>query len=1185
MMPAHAYASGGPGAYVPDMAEREWDAPRSFFPRSLRRVASGDVALLAAHSADAAAPTARTYSPLDVRDVPSGGASPAEERPLSRTASRILRISRSFSRLGERKSSAGSSSAHQTPALVGHTPRSTTPTLAAPSGTMRMRSDSNPSVHASTRWRTRTALLAARDSPDVAGSHTDELGNVSPYTQSPVWPETDAWHAARRSATSPAMRAAALADAPGRLPYDAPPPDAPWTEAPRAASPLLPAASVSSTALPGQAGLGLAIDGMRLAPPETSAWTGAEDEISGPGPASPRRSRARGLASSLLPAKRREKPLPPLQGEATPPPPSLPPPGDETRRSHTNLRRLFRAGAGDDDEPRRPMGFRRRRSDLRLGSGGEAPRTSPVLPRAASPPPPSRVPPPAVSLSTSSSASSALLPPESLARADTPATSQSDAQSDLERKQSVQRYNVLKELAETECTYAADLAVVRELYLARARLYAGIRTPTASMLAPSPHIAPGASPTEGAHATLPRSRSSRSMDSLEVRHLDAALHHPLSPKKRREQARGSAPSVASEHDDEGPSWAHPERTPHSPRPERVRPSSPVRAPPLSVPDILVIFAGLEPCAALAGEMSTLLSASVHEHDAQAVGYIFLQKMAQIEQVYTLYCGRHEAAMARLSEVTAKSPAAAAFLAECDATSREHSRAWDLPSLLIKPVQRVLKYPLFLRSVVDCTPPTHFAHPVLYEALQQIQHVADRINENKKRIEIVERHGFAPLQPPRPAAFRRPPAALRMGKSSPKLGGQPLTADEGAYRAWVERLDASERGLLRFAEQCGSWAQCVRTLYATQLRVADEWIAVYRTDIAAGEQSAVDRLLEYRTLVEHTFLDTVCARLDAELRRTVTATTHAVHRLLERPRMVMANRAAKEHEYRKYLADLARRPHTQPGSGARAFLSMHVQLMEELPALIRGIALLLDRCIMFFAEIQTTYYGVVVDELRAFCARHFPSILSPNSASTPTAGTNPLLTPVEPHPEPLLDALTSALVAGNPEAAPRPPAALRPATPLGAERAAATAPTRPTEPPQRPTRSEARTHATAPRPKPPPLAPLEVSPTTTFWAPETPLTPRSTTSSAAPRTPQRSSVHHASNASIWETPRSSVTSARSYHDEAHASPDRASQRDSYRRSSPGHSLFRDARTSFSSTSGASIYRDARASTDSYADGAP
>lgn len=1179
-MPAHAYAPGDTGAYVPEMAEREWDAPRSFFPRTLRRVASGDVAMLAAHNADAPPPTARAYSPLDTRDMPSGSTSPAEERPLSRTATRILRISRSFSRLGERKSSAGSSSTHQTPALVGHASRSTTPTLVAPNSTSRMPSDSNPSVHASTRWRTRTALLAARDSPDVAGSHTDELGNVSPYTPSPVWADTDAWHGARRSATSPAIRAATFAEGPGRLPYDMQAPDAPWADAPRTTSPLLPAASVSSTALPTQAGLGLAIDGMHLVPPEAPPWSGTDDEAGGAAQASPRRSRARGLASSLMPAKRRDKPLPPLQGDATPPPP----PSDETRRSHTNLRRLFRAGMGDDDEPRRTMGFRRRRSDLRLGSGGEAPRTSPVLPRAASPNPP-RMPPPAVSLSTSSSSSSALLPPESLARTDTPATSQSDAQSDLERKQSVQRYNVLKELAETECTYAADLAVVRELYLARARLYAGIRTPTSSMLAPSPHIATGASPTEGAHSTLPRSRSSRSMDSLEVRHLDAALHHPLSPKKRREQARGNAPSVASEHDDEGPSWAHPERTPHSPRPERTRPSSPVRAPPLSVPDILVIFAGLEPCAALAGEMSTLLSAAVHEHDAQAVGYIFLQKMAQIEQVYTLYCGRHEAAMARLSEVTAKNPAAAAFLAECDATSREHSRAWDLPSLLIKPVQRVLKYPLFLRSVVECTPPTHVAHPVVYEALQQIQHVADRINENKKRIEIVERHGFAPLQPPRPAAFRRPPAALRMGKSSPKLGGQPLTDDEGAYHAWVERLDASERGLLRFAEQCTSWAQCVRSMYGTQLRVADEWIAVYRTDAAVGVQSAVDRLLEYRTLVQHTFLGTVCARLDAELQRTVTATTHAVHRLLERPRMVMANRAAKEHEYRKYLADLARRPHAQPSSGARAFLSMHVQLMEELPALIRGIALLLDRCIVFFAEIQTTYYGVVVDELRAFCARHFPSILSPNSASAPTAGANPLLSPVETHSEPLLDALTAALVAGNPEEARQPPAALRPAAAPIAELPASTAPALPAEPPQRPMRSEARAHAAAPRPKPPPLAPIDVSPTTTFGAPPTPLTPRSATSSTAPWTPQRSSVHHASNASIWETPRSSFTSARSYYDEARASPDRSAQLDSYRRSSAGHSLFRDARTSFSSTSGASIYRDARTSTDTYADGAP
>lgn len=1157
-MPARAYPAGGAPQLEPLGPER--DVPQPWIPRSLRRVASGDVATLASFRSEsphaAASPVPRGYSPLEARDLPSGSASPAagtpgEERPLSRTATRILRLSRSFSRLGERKSSAGSAAvaALPSPTLGSATPSSMTPTP-------RLRSDSSSSAlgGSATRLRTRNALLAARDSPDVASPVlVDELGQVQ--SASPVWMHghspivsdghgglprrADSVRGAARPGASPVGVSQPLSPAvlspvlPDTLP-DVPPPDAERGALAAGPSRLARTPAVAARRSPSPAsGLGLTIEGMRLTPGDAAEWPDARRPVTPPPAAalaaegdaspqntSPRRQRARAFASSLKPAKWRDKPLPPVALESAP---LL----EESKRSNGNLRRLFKAGlTGLDDEERRPAGFRRRRSDARLVSG-DAPRVSPPVDAPApavsvqlAPPTPAAADALPVSTSSSSASSSALAPGDG-ARADTPGTSPSDGAGELERKRSVQRFNVLRELAETERSYAADLAVVKGLYLAQARLYAGIKTPTTSMLAPSPHIHAGDVPPA---AALPRTLSSRSTESLEARHLDAALHHPLSPPRRRDEARGSVPSVASvDVDEEGPAWAHPERATRSPMPERARaPGSPARVAPLSVTDIMVIFAGLEPCVALASEMSALLLAAVEERDAQAVGFVFLQKMAQIEQVYTLYCGRHEAAMTRLHEVTSKSPAAAAFLAECDETSREHSKAWDLPSLLIKPVQRVLKYPLFLKSIVDCTPPGHAAYPVLQQALQQIELVADRINENKKRIEIVERHGFAPLQPPRPSAFRRPPTALRKGKSSPRLPEPPLTADEGAYKAWLERLDVRERSLLAFAEHCCAWAQSVRAMYAAQLRVADEWIAVYRTGNTFGTEAAVDRLLQYRLLVQHTLLETVCDRLDAELRRTVLATTHAVQRLLERPRMVMANRAAKEHEYRKYLAELVRRPTAQPGSGARTFLSMHVQLMEELPTLLHGLALVLDRCVVFFAEIQTTYYRLVTDELRVFCTRHFPLLLSPNSASTPTAAPNPLLTPVERHAEPLPDP-------GAPPAAP----------------------------PSRPVRSEARTpHAlrAAPlsAPSPPPSSP--------------PL---------APQTPSRAAPD-ADN--TWATPHSSVHTAHSFLDEELASPERLALRDSYVPSSAGHSLFRDARASVGSISGVSLYRDASSSTD-------
>ena len=138
-------------------------------------------------------------------------------------------------------------------------------------------------------------------------------------------------------------------------------------------------------------------------------------------------------------------------------------------------------------------------------------------------------------------------------------------------------------------------------------------------------------------------------------------------------------------------------------------------------------------------MSNLLAAAARGECN--VSSVFLDKWQQIEQVFSFYCSRHEASIARLSDMVARNPATSAFLRECDDVSRQHTTAWDLPSLLIKPVQRVLKYPLFLRSIMECTEPHDPEYVQLQMALRQMEGVASRINESKKRMDIVGQHGF------------------------------------------------------------------------------------------------------------------------------------------------------------------------------------------------------------------------------------------------------------------------------------------------------------------------------------------------------------------------------------------------------------------------------------------------------------
>ncbi len=68
--------------------------------------------------------------------------------------------------------------------------------------------------------------------------------------------------------------------------------------------------------------------------------------------------------------------------------------------------------------------------------------------------------------------------------------------------------------------------------------------------------------------------------------------------------------------------------------------------------------------------------------------------------------------------------------------REETNCFDIPSVLIKPVQRILKYPLLLNELFKCTEDGHEDKPDLMAATTLITDMATHINEFKRRQDLV-----------------------------------------------------------------------------------------------------------------------------------------------------------------------------------------------------------------------------------------------------------------------------------------------------------------------------------------------------------------------------------------------------------------------------------------------------------------
>ncbi|CAO0799422.1 unnamed protein product [Mucor circinelloides] len=155
---------------------------------------------------------------------------------------------------------------------------------------------------------------------------------------------------------------------------------------------------------------------------------------------------------------------------------------------------------------------------------------------------------------------------------------------------------------------------------------------------------------------------------------------------------------------------------------------------LSKADVRHLFSNLTEIVEFEKTFVTLLE---HSYEQDSVGSSFRETMRAIDSIYSEYCKRHEDAVLKLQELEMQ-PEIQAFLNECKEKIQGKTTSWDLGSLLIKPVQRVLKYPLLLREILSLTPPTHVDHDDLSAAVKEIQEVADNINEIKRRKDIVEK---------------------------------------------------------------------------------------------------------------------------------------------------------------------------------------------------------------------------------------------------------------------------------------------------------------------------------------------------------------------------------------------------------------------------------------------------------------
>jgi hypothetical protein len=314
----------------------------------------------------------------------------------------------------------------------------------------------------------------------------------------------------------------------------------------------------------------------------------------------------------------------------------------------------------------------------------------------------------------------------------------------------------------------------------------------------------------------------------------------------------------------------------------------------------------------------------------AVGSLFIETIPHMEPQYMLYITHHPAALARLTALP-QTPALAAYHNTTRTLAQQLSHAWDLPSLLIKPVQRLLKYALLLKAIIESTPDSHGDKENLLRAKAMVEDVSRAINEGQRRREIVK-EVFAAGKPAELLKKKGLGIVGRVrggvGVSAPRSISR-VDSEEAVQVAQMERdITRIDAFIQQFARETLEWVKSVQTLMCA-LRV---WAEGFGRVIGLGPDVTSEAFDAFLVVVDKQ-LAAICTELEAVVKEQLLPQLSTLLETLKRPTLLLDALHALEPHHFAALQHKGRPPPAL-NDASMAYIALRAQLCAELPAYLK-----------------------------------------------------------------------------------------------------------------------------------------------------------------------------------------------------------------------------------------------------------
>ncbi|NWZ22264.1 DNMBP protein, partial [Asarcornis scutulata] len=349
--------------------------------------------------------------------------------------------------------------------------------------------------------------------------------------------------------------------------------------------------------------------------------------------------------------------------------------------------------------------------------------------------------------------------------------------------------------------------------------------------------------------------------------------------------------------------------------------------------------------------------------SDAIGPVFLAQRAELESVYRVYCQNHDEAIALL-ETYEKDEKIQKLLVDLLDSLRGCTNYINLGSFLIKPVQRVMRYPLLLMELLSATPESHPDKAPLTAALLAVKEINVNINEYKRRKDLVlkYRKGDEDSLMEKISKLNFHSIIKKSNRVSSHLkhltGFAPQLKDE-AFEETEKNFRMQERLIKSFIRDLSLYLQHVRESACMKaLAAVSMWDLC--TEKGSGD---LDQFQKVNRLIS----DQLFSNFKERTERLVSSPLNQLLSMFAGPHKLVQKRFDKLLDFHncseraEKLKD--KRTLEELQSARNNYEALNAQLLDELPKFLCFAKELFASCVRGYAEAHCDFVRLALEELR------------------------------------------------------------------------------------------------------------------------------------------------------------------------------------------------------------------------------